>query len=246
MPSPAAMSSSSCAIGKAEELGGWGPGRLAAWLLASALLHLLLLEGLPSWPPPLGPPPRPAPGRLAVELIWPRQAPVAPADAPAPAPRAAPDSGPPARPAQRQPQPERAPPAPSPRARPSTGPPEEPPPATSPSSPRGPAETRPGGDPGPPLALIRGLLEERLADRFRYPLLARRRGWEGRVLLRLRIGADGRVLATEVAQGSGHRILDRAALRAVRGLPALPLERVWERPRAFDMLLPVTYRLRDG
>lgn len=45
----------------------------------------------------------------------------------------------------------------------------------------------------------------------RYPGLARRRGWQGEVILRVQVGIDGRALSVEVEQGSGHALLDREA-----------------------------------
>lgn len=45
----------------------------------------------------------------------------------------------------------------------------------------------------------------------RYPPLARRRGWQGEVILRVQVGIDGRALSVEVEQGSGHALLDREA-----------------------------------
>lgn len=49
-----------------------------------------------------------------------------------------------------------------------------------------------------------------------YPMLARRRGEHGTVLLRVRVRADGSVAETEVKQSSGSTLLDDAALRTVR------------------------------
>lgn len=45
----------------------------------------------------------------------------------------------------------------------------------------------------------------------RYPSLARRRGWQGEVILRVQVGIDGRPLSVEIERGSGHAVLDRAA-----------------------------------
>lgn len=45
-----------------------------------------------------------------------------------------------------------------------------------------------------------------------YPSIARRRGWEGRVVLRLEIGADGAVCDVSVAESSGRTALDEAAV----------------------------------
>ncbi|MCR6631313.1 MAG: TonB family protein [Magnetospirillum sp.] len=45
-----------------------------------------------------------------------------------------------------------------------------------------------------------------------YPWSARRRGREGRVVVRLHVGADGRALLAEVLESSGDPTLDQAAL----------------------------------
>ena len=44
-----------------------------------------------------------------------------------------------------------------------------------------------------------------------YPPLARRRGWQGEVMLRVHVGIDGKPIAVEVERGSGHALLDRQA-----------------------------------
>jgi protein TonB len=71
-----------------------------------------------------------------------------------------------------------------------------------------------------------------------YPAEAIARGFEGEVLVLIIIDESGRVTAARVEQGSGHRILDDAALRAVRSLRSLPADA----PR--EALLPVRFRLR--
>lgn len=71
-----------------------------------------------------------------------------------------------------------------------------------------------------------------------YPQEAIARGLEGEVLVLIIISGDGQVTAARVEQGSGHRVLDDAALRAVRSLRSLPADA----PR--EALLPVRFRLR--
>ena len=48
-----------------------------------------------------------------------------------------------------------------------------------------------------------------------YPTTARRRGWEGEVLLLVNVTARGEVYKVTVNQSSGYQILDRAALNAI-------------------------------
>ncbi len=49
----------------------------------------------------------------------------------------------------------------------------------------------------------------------RYPRLARKRGWEGTVLLEVEVLSSGNVGVVRVAHSSGHKVLDRAAQKAV-------------------------------
>jgi len=49
-----------------------------------------------------------------------------------------------------------------------------------------------------------------------YPELARRNGWQGLCMVRVRVGADGRPGGVSVARSSGYGILDQAALTAVK------------------------------
>jgi protein TonB len=49
----------------------------------------------------------------------------------------------------------------------------------------------------------------------KYPRAARRRGYEGKVILDVLVNRDGKVEALTVSQSSGHAILDKAALEAV-------------------------------
>jgi len=71
-----------------------------------------------------------------------------------------------------------------------------------------------------------------------YPALARKMGWEGRVVVAFRILPDGSVRDVRVVEGSGHAILDRNAVEAVRSASPFPLP-----PPAAEILTPVVYKL---
>lgn len=55
-----------------------------------------------------------------------------------------------------------------------------------------------------------------------YPMLARRMGWRGKVILNVEVLADGRCGGIRVFQSSGHRILDDTALDSVRNWRFIP------------------------
>ncbi|MDO9371789.1 MAG: energy transducer TonB [Gammaproteobacteria bacterium] len=87
------------------------------------------------------------------------------------------------------------------------------------------------------------LLWRRMEALKRYPYLARRNGWEGQVLIKAVIGADGRLLHAEIQQSSGHEALDQDALKVLRASTPLELEQnpSWQQA---TLTIPVAYRLQ--
>ncbi|MBD5801687.1 transport protein TonB [Azoarcus sp. Aa7] len=77
-----------------------------------------------------------------------------------------------------------------------------------------------------------------------YPKLSRRRGEQGKVTLRVRVRADGRAEAVEIAHSSGHPRLDDAALETVRSWRFVPA-RQGETPIDSSLLVPIAFRLDD-
>ena len=59
-------------------------------------------------------------------------------------------------------------------------------------------------------------LRRRLAELKRYPSTARLNGWEGKVVLRAVIRADGHLSEVKVHRSSGYDVLDNAAIEAIR------------------------------
>jgi protein TonB len=105
---------------------------------------------------------------------------------------------------------------------------EEPAPAAPPSR-QAPIEARLAD-----VASVRAALERT----FSYPPDARRRRWQGRVLLAFTLDADGSLLDLQVRQSSGHDVLDQAAADAIRRAapfdpPGVPVR----------VVIPVSFRL---
>jgi len=82
-------------------------------------------------------------------------------------------------------------------------------------------------------------------DPPRYPRVARQRGHEGTVDLRVHVLASGRSDAVEVKRSSGHASLDRAAVRAAK---EWRFEPAWDGGRAVAMWIeiPVEFNLRGA
>ena len=75
-----------------------------------------------------------------------------------------------------------------------------------------------------------------------YPEIARRNGWEGRVLVRVEVSAEGRPLSTAIAKSSGYGVLDQSALRAVKSWRFQP-RTVAGIPTAGSVEVPVNFAL---
>ncbi len=80
--------------------------------------------------------------------------------------------------------------------------------------------------------------QRKLSEVLFYPPEAVARGIEGEVRLLLTLDKDGRLLDAQVAAGSGHKMLDDAALKAAHAMGSLP------EAGAREVILPVVFRLR--
>jgi len=78
-----------------------------------------------------------------------------------------------------------------------------------------------------------------------YPPRAIDRGWQGRVVLRLVIGADGELARVLVKRSSGHDVLDRQALEMFRKAHSVTPLPPALRNREFPLEVAVAYELKD-
>jgi protein TonB len=76
----------------------------------------------------------------------------------------------------------------------------------------------------------------------RYPSIARSRGWEGKVILQVRVSADGEAEQVTVAQSSGHDVLDEAAVDMVEGWRFTPAKR-GDTPVSSTVRVPINFKL---
>ncbi len=76
-----------------------------------------------------------------------------------------------------------------------------------------------------------------------YPRVARRRGYEGKVVLDVLVNEEGRVEDLRVFQSSGHTVLDRSAIKAVHGWLFEPGRRGDEKV-AMWVKVPIRFDLR--
>jgi len=67
-----------------------------------------------------------------------------------------------------------------------------------------------------------GRVSSAVHKRFYYPAAGARLGLEGLVVVEVLIDASGKIISSQVVRSSGHRVLDRAALKAMASIGRLP------------------------
>lgn len=93
---------------------------------------------------------------------------------------------------------------------------------------------------------LMGELQTHLSRYLAYPPLARERGWEGTVLLGLRVESDGHLEKIRIERSSGYAVLDHSALNSLSRLGHLAGASLWLNGRGVDVQLPVIYRLVEN
>lgn len=78
-----------------------------------------------------------------------------------------------------------------------------------------------------------------------YPMLARKRGWEGMVTLLVEVAADGHPVSVEIKRSSGHSVLDNCAAAAVRQWQFQPARRGGTAVAA-SVEVPIRFDLQEG
>ena len=98
------------------------------------------------------------------------------------------------------------------------------------------------GNPAAPVSAPRFDAAYLLNPKPEYPSLSRRLGEEGRVLLKVRVTAQGLPAAIELEKSSGFERLDEAARRVVARWRFVPAKR-GEQPVEASVIVPIAFRL---
>lgn len=74
-------------------------------------------------------------------------------------------------------------------------------------------------------------VREKVESAWEYPRLARHEGWQGNLYIRFTVRRDGRLGSVTLLRSSGYRVLDDAALAALRdAIPFDQFPQAWEEP----------------
>ncbi|MBI5585344.1 MAG: energy transducer TonB [Deltaproteobacteria bacterium] len=81
-------------------------------------------------------------------------------------------------------------------------------------------------------------IRDKILQNVVYPPLARRLGWQGKVVLTFVIKPNGIVKEAQMTQGSGHELLDQSAMEALKGSEPFP-----QPPAEARITIPIVYKL---
>jgi periplasmic protein TonB len=83
-----------------------------------------------------------------------------------------------------------------------------------------------------------GAIRDSILANLQYPMLARRKGWSGKVEVAFMIRPDGNVSELRIQTSSGYSVLDEQALEAIRRSAPFTPPRI-----AALLIMPVTFQL---
>lgn len=93
---------------------------------------------------------------------------------------------------------------------------------------------------------VLGEVHNRLSQFMSYPIHARRRGWEGSVMIGFSVDKKGFLRDIHLTRTSGYTLLDNAALTAIKKVSYIPLVQWGSIFQPVALQLPVVYRLTNS
>ena len=75
-----------------------------------------------------------------------------------------------------------------------------------------------------------------------YPMIARKKGWQGRLLLNVHVSKDGNVININVVKTSGFEILDKISVKTIRDWKFIPA-RIGKKNIEDNLNIPVSFKL---
>lgn len=82
--------------------------------------------------------------------------------------------------------------------------------------------------------------------RFQYPLLAKRRGWQGRVIVAMHVLPTGKIAGLAIQESSGYPLLDHNALQTFETIGLVKPMLRQHNAEARQLSVPVIYQLTGG
>lgn len=92
-------------------------------------------------------------------------------------------------------------------------------------------------------AQVLTMIRQKLTQHFVYPVMARRMGWQGRVLLGFQLDHGGSIQKVHIKKSSGYAILDNSAMVALNKIGKITLQASDILNGNWQLEIPIIYRL---
>ena len=87
-------------------------------------------------------------------------------------------------------------------------------------------------------------LTKSIARQKRYPRIAQMRGWQGEIIIDLKIDGQGNLIKAKIKQGSKFKILDTEGMNMVKRASPFPKPPNELESKIFNVIVPISFKLQ--
>lgn len=88
-------------------------------------------------------------------------------------------------------------------------------------------------------------LTKSIARQKRYPRIAQMRGWQGEIIINLKIDGQGNLIKAKIKKGSGFKILDTEGMNMVKRASPFPKPPKELESKIFNVIVPISFKLQQ-
>ena len=88
-------------------------------------------------------------------------------------------------------------------------------------------------------------LTKSIARQKRYPRIAQMRGWQGEIIIDLKIDGQGNLIKAKIKQGSEFKILDTEGMNMVKKASPFPKPPKELESKIFNVIVPISFKLQE-
>ena len=88
-------------------------------------------------------------------------------------------------------------------------------------------------------------LTKSIARQKRYPRIAQMRGWQGEIIIDLKIDGQGNLIKAKIKKGSGFKILDTEGIDMVKRASPFPKPPKELESKIFNVIVPISFKLQE-
>ena len=88
------------------------------------------------------------------------------------------------------------------------------------------------------------ILTKAIAKQKKYPRIAQMRGWQGEIIIDLKIDGKGNLINSKIKQKSGFKILDKEGMAMIKRASPFPKPPKELESKIFNVIVPISFKLQ--